>query len=343
MLSHPIALLYASSILPLFSTGDRHFQPLKDRAWSFQDGRRLIATATSFQKTEEPNQRDAPARKKKLEKGLEWYLYCLIYAVVNVIISAPGLYGYAAVIFNNPVFNNHMNALSKLVIFSSLIHQLGFFLFSSLDFVIGTVQDAGLIFLSSMANTIANRMLEDGHTEQEIVSTTLVLLSFGTAVLGLVLMIMGRFRLADAVAYLPMPVVGGYLAFIGYFCCQAGVALCISQPIMTLGDWKYVFEPKNLMLAVPGLVTGVVLTLTSRLATNSGVLPLVMVSIPALFYMTLYFTGTTLDEVREDSWVGPVAPSVPVGDLFNLVDFRLVRSCMRTSPTLGFVLEKGLD
>jgi MFS superfamily sulfate permease-like transporter len=245
------------------------------------------------------------------------------------------LYGYAAVIFNNPVFNDHMNALSKLVIFSSLIHQLGFFLFSSLDFAIGTVQDAGLIFLSSMANTIANHMLEDGHTEQEIVSATLVL--------GLVLMLMGRFRLADAVAYLPMPVVGGYLAFIGYFCCQAGVALCISQPIMTLGDWKYVFEPKNLMLAVPGLVTGVVLTLTSRLATNSGVLPLVMVSIPALFYMTLYFTGTTLDEVREDSWVGPVAPSVPVGDLFNLVDFRLVRSCMRTSPTLGFVLEKGLD
>jgi hypothetical protein len=82
------------------------------------------------------------------------FVYYIIYALVNVIISAPGLYGYAAVIFNHPVFENHMNALSKLVIFSSLIHQLGFFLFSSLDFAIGTVQDAGLIFLSSMVRVL---------------------------------------------------------------------------------------------------------------------------------------------------------------------------------------------
>jgi SulP family sulfate permease len=108
-----------------------------------------------------------------------------------------------------------MNALSKLVIFSSLIHQLGFTLFSSLPFAIGTVQDAGLIFLSAMSNQIATKILDDGGTEEEVVSTTLALLSAGTACLGVVLVVMGHFRLADAVSYLPMPVVGGYLAFIG--------------------------------------------------------------------------------------------------------------------------------
>lgn len=95
-------------------------------------------------------------------RNTQRFVYYIIYALVNVIISAPGLYGYAAVIFNHPIFENHMNALSKLVIFSSLIHQLGFFLFSSLDFAIGTVQDAGLIFLSGMANKIANRMQDEG-------------------------------------------------------------------------------------------------------------------------------------------------------------------------------------
>ena len=98
-----------------------------------------------------------------------------------------------------------MNALSKLVIFSSLVHQLGFTLFSSLDFSIGTVQDAGLIFLSAMANKIANTMLENGHTTEEIVATTLVLLSSGTALLGICLILVGKFGLADAVSYLPMP------------------------------------------------------------------------------------------------------------------------------------------
>ena len=117
--------------------------------------------------------------------------------------------GYASVIFNHPVFQPHMNALAKLVLFSSMMHQIGFLFFSSLDFAIGTVQDAGLIFLSSMANTIADRMENEGESEEAIVSTTLALLSSGTALLGVILVIMGHFKLANAVSYLPMPVVGG--------------------------------------------------------------------------------------------------------------------------------------
>ena len=322
------------------SDGSSTFKAMRERHWSFHEGSKNAAigslknldnsslagsmgspfgASTGGRGTGENNDESSSS------KGLDHYLYCVIYAIVNVIISAPGLYGYAAVIFNNPVYDNHMNALSKLVLFSSMIHQLGFFLFSTLNFAIGTVQDAGLIFLSHMANTIAYKMLDDGHTEDEILSTTLVLLSLGTAVLGLVLIVMGKFRLADAVSYLPMPVVGGYLAFIGYFCCEAGVALCISHPLMEPKDWLIVFTPENLMLAVPGLVTGLLLTLTSRLATFSGALPLVMVSIPALFYLVLWICGATLEDAREGGWVGPVAPSVPVGDLFKLVDFSQVR------------------
>lgn len=305
---------------------DFGFVPLKERGWSFQDSRRMIATSSAKATGTSPGPSHQQAEAAKAaSKGAGFYLSCVVYAVVNVIISAPALYGYAAVIFNHPVFADHMNALSKLVIFSSLMHQLGFFLFSSLDFAIGTVQDAGLIFLSGMANTIARVMLDQGHSEEEIVSTSLVLLSLGTAALGLVLVIMGHFRLADAVSYLPMPVVGGYLAFIGFFCIQAGIALCISKSIVNLSDWKYLWDPHTFLLAVPGLLAGLVLTLVSRKATNSGVLPLVMVAIPALFYFILWVFGATLDDARDEGWVGPVAPSVPVGDLFHLVDFRLVR------------------
>ncbi|CAJ1919311.1 unnamed protein product [Cylindrotheca closterium] len=265
------------------------------------------------------------SRGKTNHKGVQHYAYCVVYALVNVIIGAPALYGYAAVIFNNPIFDGHMNALSKLVIFSSLMHQLGFTLFSNLEYAIGMVQDAGLIFLSHMANTIADRMVDDGHSEEEILSTTLVLLCLGTAALGVVLILMGKFRLADAVAYLPMPVVGGYLAFIGYFCLQAGVALCISTPMMNLLDWGHIFDKGNFVLAVPGLLAGLVLTMTSRLAKSSGALPMVMIVIPALFYLITFLLGFSLDDLRSAGWVGAHAPSVPVSDLFRLVDFGMVR------------------
>lgn len=198
--------LLADPESPAYGTASNGRNALDRRRSSFQEGRRIKAV-TPKNAALEKVQPVVDEKDRKSRKGVEHYLYCVIYATVNVIISAPGLYGYAAVIFNNPVFDNHMNALSKLVIFSSLIHQLGFFLFSTLDFAIGTVQDAGLIFLSAMANVIANRMMEDGHSKEEILSTTIVLLCLGTACLGLILILMGRFRLADAVAYLPMPVV----------------------------------------------------------------------------------------------------------------------------------------
>ncbi|GMF50883.1 unnamed protein product [Phytophthora fragariaefolia] len=68
----------------------------------------------------------------------------LLYGVVNSIRAIPTMYGYAVIIFSHPTFGAFMPALSKLVIFSSAVHQLMFTLLSSLPFAIGQVQDAGL-------------------------------------------------------------------------------------------------------------------------------------------------------------------------------------------------------
>ena len=44
-------------------------------------------------------------------------------------------------------------------------------------------------------------------------------------------------QLASLVQYLPMPVVGGYLAYIGFFCGEAGLALMAGVQIVTIKDW----------------------------------------------------------------------------------------------------------
>jgi len=249
---------------------------------------------------------------------------CLIYAIINVIIAVPGLYGYASVIFNHPCFQPEIAKLSKLVVFSSLVHQLCFTIFSSLNFAIGTVQDAGLIFLSAMSNQIADSILSGGGTIDEVVSTTLVVLPLGTAALGIVLIFLGKFKLLDIVSYLPMPVIGGYLAFIGYFCFEAGVALCIGKPMTELKHWAYLLEPQSLLLATPGLLSALLLTIISRKATNDAILPLAMVLIPASFYALLLIFGVSLDEAREAGWVGQVAPPVQAKDLLHILDYKLV-------------------
>ena len=73
------------------------------------------------------------------------------------------------------------------------------------------LQDAGLIFLSAMASDIAESILKEGGTIEEVVSTTLVILPLGTAALGLVIILLGKFKLLDIVSYLPMPVSYGLM------------------------------------------------------------------------------------------------------------------------------------
>jgi len=288
------------------------------------------------------NEDNEKSAAEEEEKGYT-FLHIVIYAIINVIIAVPGLIGYASVIFNHPSFQPHMAELAKLVIFSSFVHQLVFTLFSSLSFAIGTVQDAGLIFLSAMANTIANEIINDGGTIEEVISTTLVVLPLGTAALGLVLMLLGKFRLLDIVSYLPMPVIGGYLAFIGYFCLEAGVALCIGKSMTTISDWAYLLEPRLLLLATPGLLAALILTIISRKAKNDAVLPTAMVAIPALFYLVLYFCSVTLDEARDSGWIGEETPPVAPKELIHLVDFNLVhwsmiKKCMGTWVGMLFVV-----
>ena len=217
-------------------------------------------------------------------------LYSAIFALVNVIIGLPCLYGYATVIFQHDVYVPHWAALSKLIILSSLLFQLVFTACSGPPFVVGAVQDAGLVFLSHMATRIAVTIIREEESnddadglsaeamEHQVLSTALVLLSLGTAVLGMVMVALGRFRLAEYIELLPMPAVGGYLAFIGMFCVQAGVSLSISKNLVSVTDWVYlVQQPDAFLLALPALLTGLLFTWLSRNASSDAALPLGMV------------------------------------------------------------------
>ena len=141
---------------------------------------------------------------------------------------------YAAIIFADPFFGPYKDQLVKLVLFSSLIHQACFSAKSSLPFAIGQVQDAGLIFLSQMATSLVAKCKEADLPDEEIITTSLVGLACSTAVLGAALWLTGWLQLADAVQYLPLPVIGGYLAFIGLYCLEAALSLMTGAPQKSL-------------------------------------------------------------------------------------------------------------
>jgi MFS superfamily sulfate permease-like transporter len=138
-------------------------------------------------------------------------------------------------------------------------------------------------------------------------------------------------------------VVGGYLAFIGYFCFEAGVGLCIGKAIMIPTDWAYLGNSRMLTLAIPGMLAGLLITWVSRKVTHDAALPTVMVAIPIAFYVYMFVTGYSMDAAREDGWMGETSPPITPRDVFSMikledVHWSLIKDCVGTWVGMVFVV-----
>uniref|UniRef100_A0A7R9UBE4 STAS domain-containing protein n=1 Tax=Pinguiococcus pyrenoidosus TaxID=172671 RepID=A0A7R9UBE4_9STRA len=227
----------------------------------------------------------------------------VVYGVVNGCMVLPVMISFSAIIYRNPAFEPYMPTLVNLTIFSAAVHQLCFTIFSSMPFAVGQVQDAGLIFLAGMASNIVNYARERGHTEEEMLCTTVVLLAGSTLCLGLALLAVGRLNLASYVQYLPMPVVGGYLAFIGLFCGESGMAMMAGVEVAGIEEWYKFADARALMLMAPGVVLGVLIYYAVRNVRSMLTLPACMIVIVSGFYFILYNSGHDLEDARQMGWI----------------------------------------
>lgn len=221
-----------------------------------------------------------------------------MYGMINATIVLPVLMSFGAIIYRDQAFSPYMPVLVKLTVVSGVVHQLCFSTLSSLPFAVGQVQDAGLIFLSSMASHMVEHCRSRGYDDETLLATTTIGLSLCTALLGCGLVLIGQFQLAQYVQLLPTSVVGGYLAFIGWFCGMSGVGLMAASTEVSfavlLDNWQFV---------VPGIAGGVVIYVSVRYLRHMAVLPTCIAVLLLLFYSTLWATTTSIDKAAKSGWI----------------------------------------
>jgi len=168
------------------------------------------------------------------EEVVENPLISVMYGMINATIVLPVLISFGSIIYRDQAFQPYTPVLVKLTVVSGIVHQLCFTTFSSLPFAIGQVQDAGLIFLSSMATSIVQYCQNRGYDDETLLATTTVGLALCTTILGCGLVLVGKLKLAQYVQMLPTCVVGGYLAYIGTRRSFALLVSCLSVLIRFL-------------------------------------------------------------------------------------------------------------
>mmetsp|Transcript_99056 Transcript_99056/g.317743 ORF Transcript_99056/g.317743 Transcript_99056/m.317743 type:complete len:954 (+) Transcript_99056:112-2973(+) len=244
-----------------------------------------------------------------------------VFGMINFIICVPTLISYTAIVFRVRDFDQDMPSLTKLFFLSSSVHQLIFSLVSSLPFAVGQVQDVGLLFLSQIATHTFYLATMAGHAYPEVLATVLVACAAATAITGALVWLVGFLRLSGYVQLLPLPVVGGYLGYIGYFCLAAGASLGTGLTIEGFGTWSQFFVLDAVLWSKLGLSLAFALFLfyVAYRVEHVAALPTVLVATPILFFIVLWIAGVSLEEAQDGGWIPRPDPDPAAGwECFHL-------------------------
>ena len=325
-------------IPPLKQGGRLPALPVDKIASSKQD----TSADDAFDVSEEPS--ETVKEKAKDEKGNPIWI-CVMYGMINATIVLPVLMSFGSIIYRNDAFQPYMPVLIKLTVVSGVVHQICFSTLSSLPFAIGQVQDAGLIFLSSMAKDMVNYCKDNGYDDEVLLATVTIGLGTCTAILGLGLVVIGKLRLAGYVQLLPTCVVGGYLAFIGWFCGMSGIGIMAGANDLSLS----VLSEKSIFI-IPGVIGGIVIYSNVRVFRHVAVLPMCIILLLMSFYLGLAVKGTSIQQATENGWIRQSEPA-PVWYhtwdylKFNKVVWSALPQLILTETSMIFVvaLSSSLD
>lgn len=234
----------------------------------------------------------------------------LIIGAVNAIIGIPVMLSFATIIFRHPFFAPYLSILSKMVFLSSALHQAAFAVWSSMPYAVGQVQDVGLIILSAMASDVVDSCSLLGLSPPSTLASVLGTLTLSTAIAGVVIVVTGLLRLASLVQYCPLPVVGGYLAYVGWFCILSGIGLAANVEMDgSLRAVKALLSPHVALRLAPAFGMMVLLSLVQRRAKSPFALPALLTAVPAVFYIFVLLSGRwTLQDLREGGWMEKIRP-----------------------------------
>eukprot|EP00419_Tripos_fusus_P005220 CAMPEP_0172678022 /NCGR_PEP_ID=MMETSP1074-20121228/15082_1 /TAXON_ID=2916 /ORGANISM="Ceratium fusus, Strain PA161109" /LENGTH=791 /DNA_ID=CAMNT_0013495965 /DNA_START=15 /DNA_END=2390 /DNA_ORIENTATION=- len=243
---------------------------------------------------------------------------------VNCLVTIPATVAFANIIFVRPFFRGSLPLLQRLVLLSSAVHQLCFTMGSSLPFAIGQVQDIGLIFLMSIASAIVDwrDFADTDISDNSLLAFVLVSLAAATLCTGCILVVIGRKKLSQYVQLLPLPAVGGYLAFIGFFLLLNGIGLVSGVQLVTLTDVGGILADSCVLAkALLGMGCGGGLYFVATRFRHPMALPGAMLTICLVFFTSIFVLGWTLKDARNTGWL----PLMPQGHIDDWAFWRMFR------------------
>lgn len=249
-----------------------------------------------------------------------------IVPIFSTAVIAAILFVILEVSFAAMVFSGSLSTLATqgagLTLCGGFLICLFAALTSSFKSVVSQPQDAPVAVLAAITLSIAATLGEKASMDAKFMTVAAVL-ALSSFLSGAAFMIIGKFRLANVLRFMPFPVVGGFLAGTGWLFVAGGMAVMCGMPV-TLDTISRLTAPEMLLRWLPGLVYGLVLfAVTLRYSHFLIVAGTLVVGI-ALFYIAFALVGMSPDAARA---AGLLVSGVPANGLwppFALKDLALI-------------------
>jgi sulfate permease, SulP family len=208
---------------------------------------------------------------------------------------------------------------------------------SSLPQTITGPQGVPAAILSTVAATIAANFVSNEASPQ-MLPTLLAAIFLATVGTGIFLFALGIFRLGNLIRFIPYPVIGGFLAGIGWLLFRGAISSSAGVAL-DLETLPVLFQPGTLLRWLPGALFALLLILILRRFKHFLLFPSLLIGAIVGFYLVLWITNTPTATARADGWLlGPFpthSPWKPLSlETFQQVNGALLRTQMGSLLTV---------
>lgn len=245
----------------------------------------------------------------------------ILAAAITAAVAITYSLSYGALIFSGPLGPELAAGISMMLV-TAAISGIVVALTSSFRFAIGGSDSNATAVLATIAASIAEVMPNDPALAAHHVVLVLMLSS---AVGGLILVVLGRYRMGRFIRFIPYPIVAGFLAATGWLLLNGSlrVIAAVSLP----AHLERAFTPGGAARLLVGFAFAAVLFATRRIK-HPLLLPALLLGAGVAVTGTLALTGS-LAASRADGWLvsafsGPQLSSIALPSAYAGISWKVV-------------------
>ena len=235
-----------------------------------------------------------PQKNQQPEKLFPTLMTGLIIGAVRVVIAIS----YGVLIFSGEL-SSYLSFGIGLALISTVFYFLAVSLFGARSTIISSIQDSPTVLFVLLINDLT---LGSQDSPEALFGITLFLMAVTTIGTGIIFYTIGRFRLGNLVRFIPYPVMGGFIAGVGWLLVKGAMEIVVGMPL-TYTNLGILMEPTILLLWLPALFFSVLLVAVPRRFPRFYVYATSLLVVILLYQVLIWLNQTTLHLFDPQAWL----------------------------------------